>query len=61
MKNADKIRTQIISEYRKAFCIGTDRAWRKYYKILDKLTKELDADSPEVLEDWAFMTSEEAQ
>ena len=57
MKNAATIRNQIIREYRKAFESGSDAAWKKYRRFLNKLAKEVDADSAELLEDWAFNTA----
>ena len=61
MENANKIRNQIIEEYRKAFCIGTKQAWDNYYKFVNKLAKEVDADSTMALEDWAFNTVNEVK
>lgn len=60
MMDETKAREKIIKEYRRAFVIGSDTAWRKYHKILGKIAKEVDADSPEALEDWAFNTAADA-
>lgn len=53
----EDLRTKVIVAYRKAFNQGTDAAWNTYRKKLRKLAKEVNAISPEALEDWAFNTS----
>ena len=61
MENANKIRNQIIEEYRKAFATGTAQAWNKYHKFLSNLAKDIDASSTTALEDWAFNTVNEVK
>lgn len=50
---------KIIEAYRKAFFEGTDKAWKNYKRKLARWAKEVDAISPEALEDWAMMISYE--
>ena len=53
---SNELREQVIKMYRYAFNKGTDAAWRTYKRKLNKLAKENDAASPEVLERWALDT-----
>ena len=44
----------IAQAYRNAFMEGTTEAWKKYYKRLNNWAEELEASSPEALEEWAL-------
>lgn len=46
---------KIAEAYRKAFEEGTDKAWKTYHRKLKKWAEEVDAISPEALENWAMM------
>jgi wobble nucleotide-excising tRNase len=54
-----ELANKITEAYRKAFEEGTDKAWKSYQRKLKKWAEEVDAISPEALEDWAMMVSYE--
>lgn len=52
--NTNELKTKVTKMWREAFLKGTDKAWKSYQTKLDKLANEVNASSPEALENWAL-------
>lgn len=45
---------EVVRNYKKAMMVGTEKAWARYHKWLEKTAKEENAISAQAYEDWAY-------